>query len=355
MPPAIPAAPTQNQFSTLTLATCNVMNLANPNRQFYPNQDAYSHAEYERKVAWLGERFKALNVDVLTVQEVWDEAALKAAFTRSGLHYSTVTVPGAENSPTPPGATGAKGTPCVGLITRLAVDSVASFKAFAPGLAVQVPGVGLHSAFERSPLLATLHTKDGHTLHVLTAHLKSKRPKFLQDANGAPQEDRDDPKIQALATLRSLIMRGAEATALRCIVVDVLRNTREPLVAMGDFNDGPHSVTTQIVAATSEIAYNKASRDVALFNAYEVQGDAALKKDVAYSHIHQGYPEVLDQILVSEEYVSSSRFNAGDVRRVDYFNDHLHEGRDRSRSDHGFVRALIRLKSTQLNSLLPAR
>jgi hypothetical protein len=34
----------------------------------------------------------------------------------------------------------------------------------------------------------------------------------------------------------------------------------------------------------------------------------------------------------------------GDVRRVEVFNDHLHEGRDRSRSDHGFVRALLRLK-----------
>jgi hypothetical protein len=33
------------------------------------------------------------------------------------------------------------------------------------------------------------------------------------------------------------------------------------------------------------------------------------------------------------------------VRRVDYFNDHLHEGRDGSRSDHGFVRALLRLRT----------
>lgn len=32
------------------------------------------------------------------------------------------------------------------------------------------------------------------------------------------------------------------------------------------------------------------------------------------------------------------------VRRVEYFNDHLQEGRDRVRSDHGFVRALIKLR-----------
>jgi hypothetical protein len=54
---------------------------------------------------------------------------------------------------------------------------------------------------------------------------------------------------------------------------------------------------------------------------------------------------VLDQILVSEEFDPRSRHAVGDVRRVDYFNDHLHEGRDRSRSDHGFVRALLRMRA----------
>ena len=69
----------------------------------------------------------------------------------------------------------------------------------------------------------------------------------------------------------------------------------------------------------------------------------ALKRDVAYSHVHQGSPEVLDQIFVSEEFLPRSKFSIGDVRRVDYFNDHLQEGKDRSRSDHGFVRAVIRV------------
>ena len=137
-------------------------------------------------------------------------------------------------------------------------------------------------------------------------------------------------------------MRGAEAVALRDVVIQLLKGSQEPLVVMGDFNDGPHSVTTQLVAATSEVAYDRASRDFALFNAYELQTEATLKKDLAYSHVFQGYPEVLDQILVSEEFVPGAKFAIGDVRRVDYFNDHLHEGRDRCKSDHGFGKALIR-------------
>lgn len=328
-------------LDTLMVATCNVLNLANPGRLFYENQDPYSQTEFERKITWLGERFRALNADVLAVQEVWDDAAFKGALGRSGMRYDFVAVPGAENNDMQQGA---QGTPRVGLATRLKVEALQSFADFPPGFQVDVPGIGQHTRFERPPLVATLRMKHGQTLNVLTAHLKSKRPKFLQDALGQPTEDRDDRKVVALASLRSLIMRGAEAMALRCLVIDLLHRTSVPLVVLGDFNDTPDSVTTQLICATTDIAYDRTARDVALFNAYDLQGDAALKKDVAYSHVHQGTPYVLDQILVSEEFLPNGRNSVGDVHRVDYFNDHLHEGRDRTRSDHGFVRALLRLK-----------
>lgn len=327
-------------ISSLVVATANVLNLANPERVFYANQAPYSPRDFERKIEWLGGRIAALNADVLAVQEIWDEAALKAAVHHSQLRYSTIAAPGAENNAQ---HNGAVNTPCVGIVTRLEVENLQSFSQFAPGLTVQVPELGEIAKFERAPLLATLRMKNGQRVHVLTTHLKSKRPKFLQDAQGLPAEDREDEKILARATLRSLIIRAAEAVALRGIVVDVLKRSHEPLIMMGDFNDGPHSVTTQIIASTNEVAFDKGARDTALFNAYEVQGEMALKRDVAYSHVHLGFPEVLDQILVSEELLGNSRFSIGDVRRVDYFNDHLQEGRDRSRSDHGFVRAVLRI------------
>jgi endonuclease/exonuclease/phosphatase family metal-dependent hydrolase len=335
-PTQVPAAAT-----SLVVATANVLNLANPGRVFYANQDVYDQREFERKIDWLGGRIAALNADILAVQEVWDDAALKAAVSRSGLRYSTVVVPGAENNET---SNGAVNTPRVGIVTRLEVDNIQSLSPFPDNMHIQVPELGEVAKFERAPLLVSLRMKHGQRVHVLTAHLKSKRPKFLQDAQGNPTEDRDDDKVTARAVLRSLMIRGAEAAAMRCIVVDVLHRTREPLIVMGDFNDSPHSVTTQIIAATGEVAYDKGARDTALFNAYEVQGEMALKKDVAYSHIHQGSPEVLDQILVSEEFLYSSRNSIGDVRRVDYFNDHLQEGKDRVRSDHGFVRAVFRVR-----------
>jgi endonuclease/exonuclease/phosphatase family metal-dependent hydrolase len=186
--------------------------------------------------------------------------------------------------------------------------------------------------------------KHGQEVAVITAHLKSKRPKYLQDSEGRALEDTRDPAVQAMGSLRSLLMRAGEALALRLKVIELLHRTRLPLVVMGDLNDGPHSVTTQLIAATSQTAYDRGARDNALYSAWDVMGEAALRRDVAFSHIHQGYPEVLDQVLVSEEFVASSRAALGDVKRVDVFNDHLFEGRDRSRSDHGFVRALLRLR-----------
>ena len=341
MPASTAPVDTPPRFATLMVATANVLNLAQPGRHFYDGQDPYSQNEFDRKADWLGERFKALNADVLVVQEVWDELALRAAVARSGLQYGFVSVPGAENGPDQHGA---QGTPRVGLVTRLKVETIQSLPDFPAAAVVQVPGLGAHTRFERPPLLATLRMKHGQEIAVITAHLKSKRPKFLQDAQGNALEDRDDPAVQAVASLRSLIMRAGEALALRLKVVELLHRTRLPLVVMGDLNDSPHSVTTQLIAATSETAYDKGARDHALYSAWDVQGEGALRRDVAFSHIHQGYPEVLDQVLVSEEFVATSRRAIGDVRRVEVFNDHLFEGRDRSRSDHGFVRALLRLR-----------
>jgi endonuclease/exonuclease/phosphatase family metal-dependent hydrolase len=323
--------------ATLVLATCNTLNLANPGRLFYANQEPFGADEYARKVEWLGGMLRRLNADIVAFQEVWDEAALRDAVAASGLRYPQVAAPGAEQ--------GATGTPRVGLATRWPVLQLRSHQAFEPRQGVMIPELGEHRAFERPVLEALIEMPGGRgTLRVLVVHLKSKRPKFLQNEAGEVIEDRDDPAIVARAALRSLVMRAAECAALRVLVHARLANTREPLVLMGDLNDSPHAVTTQMVAATQAIAFDRMARDTALFHAPDVQSDAAIRRDVAYSHVYQGWPDVLDQIWVSEEFVAASRFAIGDLRRVEYFNDHLHEGRERFRSDHGLARALVLLR-----------
>jgi endonuclease/exonuclease/phosphatase family metal-dependent hydrolase len=337
MPEFLSATTEATVLSTLMVASGNLLNLARPGHVFYPNQPPYSDAEYQRKVDWLGEQLSRVNADVLGCQEVWDQSAFKAAVARSGLRYGEVHAPGAES--------GAEGTPRVALATRLKLLELQSVQDFAPHERVMVPELGEHRRFERPVLQATLALRDGRPLHVLVAHLKSKRPKYLQDAQGEALEDRDDPVVTARASLRSLLMRAAEAAALRGLVLSLVQRTRDPLILLGDLNDGPHSVTSQMIAATQAVAYDRQARDTALFHALDVQTEPGLRRDMAYSHVYQGWPDILDQIWVSEEFVASSRFALGDVRRVEYFNDHLHESRERYRSDHGFVRALLRVQT----------
>jgi endonuclease/exonuclease/phosphatase family metal-dependent hydrolase len=333
-----PTKPAAGNGSTLMLGTMNLLNLARVGRRFYANQDPYDDAEYLRKTGWLGRQVQRLNADLLAVQEVWDESALKDVVRGSGLRYRHVLAPGVES-----GAHTLR-TPRVGLATRLDLQGVDLIERFPEGHAVPVPEIGLHEAFERPVLHARLHLRNGALLHVLVVHLKSKRPKLLRDAQDNPLEDADDPRVLARASLRALVMRAAEAAALRDIVVRLLDGTRDPLVLMGDLNDGPLSATTQMIAATHAIAWDREARDIALFHAYDVQTASAVRRDVGYSHLYQGLPDTLDQIWVSEEFVAASKFAIGDVVRVEHFNDHLNEGRDRTRSDHGFVRALLRLR-----------
>lgn len=336
----------QHHPYTLSLCTANVLNLALPGRVYYENKEPYSKRYYEQKVKWLGDFIHLLNPDVMAVQEVWDKQALEEVVKRSGLDNMQVIAPVAENKPAGAGRFigGAKETPAVAFITRLEVLKVRSYVDMPAACAVELPELGRLETFSRPPLHVELQSDKGFRFHVITVHLKSKRPKFLRGDDDEPLEDVDDPRIRARAKMRSLCMRAAEAAALRHIIVDHLEGTHDPMVVMGDLNDSSHSVTTQLLADTSEVAYDRSARDTALFNAYENQTRQALRRDVAYSHIYQGYPEVLDQVFVSEEFLRHSKFSCGRVLRVDYFNDHLKLPRDRSFSDHGFVKAVLRIE-----------
>lgn len=154
--------------ATLVLATCNTLNLANPGRLFYANQEPFGADEYARKVEWLGGMLRRLNADILAFQEVWDEAALRDAVAASGLRYPQV---------------------------------------------VAVPELGEHRALERPVLEALIEMPGGRgTLRALIVHLKSKRPKLLLNEAGEVIEDRDDPAIVSRATLHSSTPPTCRAT-----------------------------------------------------------------------------------------------------------------------------------------------
>lgn len=331
----------QKQFY---IATANLLNFANPNRIYYENALAYDNKTYDNKVRGITELLAKAHADIIAVQEVWDSQALEEVAVLLGFKPEHVVIPLASNDSNSPytQGKGAQKTPAVGIISRFEQLESSLLEEVAAKAVIEIPDMGPYQRFNRPPLVLRVNAF-GQPITIITAHLKSKRAFFLRDENGHLLEDMDDPNIRVRAKLRSLCMRAAEAASIRISIIERLKHTREPLILLGDMNDVTDSVTTQLMTETGEIHYDKSMRDVALFDAARIQARYGWMKDVAYTHIYQGMPEVIDQLFVSEEFLPDSKFALAHVERVDYFNDHLKWDYADRVTDHGIIRAKIKL------------
>ena len=332
---------TDNSFY---IATANLLNFAKPNRIYYENAPSYTDEDYKHKLLGMTNLLSKSHADILAVQEVWDSEALEALAISLGFKAEHVISPMSsnDNNSAYTQGRGAQGTPAVGIISRFAALESSLLEDVVKEAIIDIPDIGAYQKFKRPPLLVRVDIF-GQPLTIITAHLKSKRAFFLRDNNGSLLEDMDDPNIRVRAKLRSLCMRASEAASIRMTIIERLRHTREPLILLGDMNDVTGSVTTQLMTETGEVNYDKSMRDVSLFDAARVQARYGWMKDVAYTHIYQGMPEVIDQLFVSEEFLPESKFALGYVERVDYFNDHLKWDYADRVTDHGIIRAKIKI------------
>lgn len=325
-------------MSQITLATFNMLNLADAGFQYYPNAEPYTPQEYANKVAWTAAQFDALRADVVLCQEVFSLKALQDCVAASTwMQGSAVHAPHTDTL-SPQG----EHLPRVAIVSRLPITQLHSHTVIDPAAQVPLPDGTLHAAFSR-PVLEAVVESGGQKLRVLTVHLKSKRPDW------APNADENDPTAYTHAQLQSLLKRAAEAAGVRSLLVQRLWHTGEPVIIMGDFNDSLQSPTTQLIAATRWKTRERSARDVMLYDAWDISAhhdlsrNGPLRRDVGYTHIHEGVPEVIDQCLVSEEFATFSRHQIGYVQRVDIFNDHLAQrlrgtpGSKTAMSDHGQI------------------
>lgn len=301
---------------SLRIATLNCLNLALAGRRIYDGWPPYGPDEYIAKTQWLAAMLDRLGADVVLVQEVFHEQALSDVVrqTAGGARAWSLQVPGAGDD---------NDRPRVGLAWRrtsqVAVESLAELP---PGCAVAVPELGEATRYSRPLLRARVALPPGcgaAALTLLNVHLKSRRPEF------APGEDPDDPRAQARAQLRSLLIRGAEAVAVRQTVTQALA-AGEPLIVAGDFNDEARAVTTRIVSDSSWRSDDHPRQQGPLFNALDVQSPPWRRgRDVAYTVLNDGEPECIDHILVSGAWVPALPGAIGRVAAVEILNDHLVE------------------------------
>lgn len=355
----------------LRIATLNTFLLARPGVRFH-DQEPYSLAEHEAKTAWIGGMIERACADLVGFQEVFHEEALRIAVGKSErFRGAFVAAPGADDDG-PKTADGALNAPRLGLASRLPVMRLEVIATFPPELddrfvarrdeaGSQVAVATGLRFFERPVLRAEVALPGGIVLTVYVVHLKSKRPIVLEG------EDPRNPAVRAAAVLRALVQRGAEAAALRLMLTRDMAErgpAPKPVMVLGDLNDGLESVTTSLVRGEEPLPEslkalmadpqdwsrrNRRLWDLHLYSAADMQS-GHMKGATLYTHIHFGDYQVLDHILLSQDFYPRNPNRIGEMRYLQLYNDHvvdmhmsdLRSG-DRTMSDHGMPVAEIAL------------
>jgi hypothetical protein len=325
----------------IKVGTFNVFNLVNAGVKYY-NKPAYSKPDFNAKSKWIAAQLKRMEPQIVGFQEVFHEDALKHVAKLSGLFEpDSVIAPSADGT-----------GPSVGLATTLPiVKQWDPIKKFPKNSRLSINGKKVPiKSFERPVLKVDLQLDDSHTVTVFVAHLKSKRP-IIDTDNG---EDDDDFTTRAVGEARSLIVRAAEAAALRALLVKEMQDNDQPVIVIGDLNDAVHSVSTQIVAGSPPWQFlpiddKRKIWDVLLYNTSEIQSRQS-ERDVTYSYVYNGNYHTIDHIFVSQEFHRLNPSRIGKVEFVRFFNDHIVDGTlssdnsGRIESDHGQIVATLRLK-----------
>ena len=320
----------------IRFATFNAFNLAPAGAKLYDNLTPYTEEEFEAKIDWTARQIDLLDADVIGFQEIFSQAALKLALSRTrnyrdAFHVGFDLQAGAEQ------AGAERLAPSVALVSRLPLAEPGVAHALFPEGISMPAGSRDADRFARPVVHAQVIIAPDVTVDVVVVHLKSKRPDYRTGDTG------DDPQLYALACLRSLIRRGTEAVALRVLLSNLGRNNDNnnnngrgrARVVLGDFNDVADAVTTGIVLGTG------ASAD-RLFDAYQLQRRQDHLRHVGFSSLHDGHYTTIDHILVSEQFNAVLPNAIGEVVDVVYLNDHLVLELPEA-SDHGQVLARIRL------------
>lgn len=318
----------------LRLATFNVGNLALPDMKYYEDQIPYSIDEYDAKITWIAQQLDRLDADVIGMQEIFSQAALKDVLARTQKYRH------AQHIGFDPDPHANHLTPSVALISRLpVVEGAKTFHPLPANLAVALPGtLQPVTHFTRPILHARIKVTPELPINVFVCHLKSKLPDYRSE------DIARHPDQTGIAMLRSLIRRGTDALGLRYLLSDINREKRIPTIVMGDFNDVAGATSTQMVMGLGRYPVNGV--DDRLFDSYRIQSRRDPMRNVGYTHQHDGNYETIDHILVSEEFNPASPAAIGEVMEVMYLNDHM-LFRQAHMSDHGLVLARILLQSNE--------
>ncbi len=396
-------------MTDFTIASFNVKNLIGADQEYY-RYESYTPEEHAWKQSWLADQVLNLSADIVCFQEIFEEPALQAVIDEAdaiGIEANKSNVPDPR-----------KRYARKAIFRKLAYEPYTDAAlAFAPNAndgdpGHRRPGVAILSRFGfaepptviqelAEPLEIPFSDLDGSdggsykisrlsrpimkaripvgdkVITVFNCHLKSKLGELDKPA-GAPFPPAADlvnydPAGRALGSLRAGLRRMAEAWVLRRAILDELSENR-PVMVLGDFNDGEHAVSTEIItgevpfknyawmrrhdAAHNRDRYSDTENEVIRSQIEAARLHSAEKmfvrksaRDMVFTSAFGGVFESIDQIFMSQHFDPSNPQRIGEMEYFSALNDHLTDGShaeapyNKLASDHGQIMAHMRLGS----------
>ncbi|MEO9819489.1 MAG: endonuclease/exonuclease/phosphatase family protein [Paracoccaceae bacterium] len=333
---------------SLSVATFNVKNLIGPGQSIYASsKPAYTPEEFDQKTRWIGARIAEMEADVVGFQEIWSVEALQACLVAGGVQdeYELVARDAPSRSQVQVAYAVKSGILRGDPVWHENFPDDVRFRKGQTSQSTNHMDVRIDN-FSRPPLEIRIKARRGAPEIVLfNAHLKSKRPIDLDSSDRRRLPTQDEVAIgAALSTVR----RAAEAAALRVLLNRRMLDNDTPFIVLGDLNDDYLSVSTTIVTGDPSYKLFEASRvgsresksgDLGLYSVQMLKQYRSLR-NVHYTHIFRNKLEILDHILVSEQFYDHSPNRIWAYRDTRFWNDHLddHETSNVT-SDHGIVLA----------------
>ncbi|WP_299146200.1 endonuclease/exonuclease/phosphatase family protein [uncultured Tateyamaria sp.] len=395
-------------MTEFTIASFNVKNLIGPDQEYYRFQK-YTPEEYAWKADWLAEQIQTMDADIVGFQEIFEESALRDVIAQAdaeGVEDNAAHIPGpnkryrrkaifrklayrpytdAALAVAPNVNDGGPGQrrPGVAILSRFGFVGTPEIIQDLPepvdiDFGPMGPDGGGSFRLTRlsRPILMARVPVGKHVITVFNCHLKSKLGEFVRP-DGAPfppevDLTQYDPVARALGGVRSSLRRMAEAWVLRRAIVAELQ-AGHPVMVMGDFNDGEHAVSSEIISGEhpfKNYAWMLRHDAETPRDRYSVEEDAQIREDIEAVRLHSaerqfvrksardmvytaafgGVYESIDQIYMSRHLIEGA---PGSIGHMDYFsvlNDHLTDGShaeapyNKLASDHGQIIAHMRLK-----------
>ncbi|MCA0937638.1 endonuclease/exonuclease/phosphatase family protein [Vibrio alginolyticus] len=312
--------------SQITFVTANLFNFVAPPDAYYDFENIYSAEQWQGKLSWTQNQLEKLEPDIIGLQEVFSIEQTKLFFHGLGYPYfATVDTPHVEDDYI-------YSRPVVAIASRYPIEQIQPVTFDKESLAP----FGVHEApeFSRKPIYAQIiHPTLGH-IAVYVSHLKSQRP---------ADTDNSEDASPVIARWLSTQQRGWEAAMLRDSMQKQYKDKPMPTVLMGDMNqpitiDGVNRLLTEFLGDNVT--------DLHLSDGWDLQVTPPLT-DRPATHYHFSKGNVLDYILLSQEFDAHSEVSIAEVTNYQIMDQHLINPsyeRDKYASDHAFVALTVDLK-----------